>query len=46
MVRNSALKQIAHDLKIQETDSNFSFKIKDFIHNFVPWENKLYFNHV
>ena len=44
-IKESTLKQLARDLKLKKEDPKLSFKIKEFISNFVPWEDKFDVNH-
>ena len=45
-IKESTLKEVARDLGIKEKDPKLSFKIKEFINNFVPWENKFDIDHM
>ena len=45
-IKESTLKELTNNLQIKKTDPKLSFKIKEFINSVVPWENKLYIDHV
>lgn len=41
-IKESTLEEMARDLKIKNADSELSLKTRDFINDFVPWNDKFY----